>query len=484
MIPMTVSLPPSVPRPTPSAAPSPRSSTPRTRGRPTDGALGAFIAHLHHRPWKDHQRLTADVAGERLPTGRYRYPTVVWTFPRQSAKTTTVLDLALGRCLQMPDYRVAYAAQTGHKTTENFTTRFTELEDGPLGGRAIIRRSAGTERATLPGRSYVKAFPPKAGALRSDALDLVIVDEAQEHDEALGELLDQTIIPTFTTRPRRQLWIVGTAGTDRSAYFRRYLDQARAGEPGFALIDYGAPVEDPEGFLDPASWPTQHVGVATGLTDVDALAQALSVLGPSGFLREYGNLWQRTSIRVVDPGDYAAALLEPTAPRPAGRMCLGVDVAADRGSGSISIAVDGPTPYVEVIDAHAGTEWITGRALELQATHGAPIAIDRYGAVGTVADALELAGARLLPMKTQDVANAAAGLLDLIGRRTIHVSNPAPALTEAVDGLALRPLGDDNGYAFSRRASAAPIAPVVSAAAAVWGLARLPNPVRPQVHAG
>jgi hypothetical protein len=226
--------------------------------------------------------------------------------------------------------------------------------------------------------------------------------------------------------------------------------------------------------------------VASGLTDVDALAQALAVLGPSGFLREYGNLWQRTSIRVVDPADYAAAQLPPDTPRPAGRLCLGVDVAADRGSGAIAISVTSDTnarPYVEVVDAHTGTDWIVGRALELQATHGAPIAIDRYGAVGTVADALELAGARLLPMRTMDVANAAAGLIDAIGARAVDIY-PAAALTEAVDGLALRPLGDDNGFAFSRRSSAAPIAPVVAAAAALWGTARLPTPVRPQVHAG
>ena len=463
--------------------PRPRQATPRTPGTPSDGALGAFVAHLHHRPWKAHQRLTADVAGERLPTGRYRYPVVVVTFPRQSAKTTTVLDVAIGRGLQLPDYRVAYAAQTGHKTTENFGARFTELEDGPLAGRVKLRRSAGTERVTLPGRSYVKAFPPKAGALRSDALDLVIVDEAQEHDELLGELLDQTIIPTFTTRPRRQLWIVFTAGTDRSAYARRYLDAARNREPGYALVDYGA--ADQATFIDPATWPTEHIGMATGLTDADALAQALSVMGPAGFLREYGNLWTRTQIRVVDPADYAAALQAPETPRPAGRLCLGVDVAADRGSAAIGIAVQttGGRPYVELVDAHTGTDWVTGRILELQATHHAPIAIDRFGAVGTVADALELAGANLLPMRTQDVANAAAGLLDLIGRRAVDIY-PAPALTEAVDGLALRPLGDDNGYAYSRKASAAPIAPVVALAAALWGLARLPTPVRPQVHAG
>lgn len=448
--------------------------------------LGAFVAHLHGRPWKPHQRLAADIAGERLVTGRYAYPIVVWTFPRQSAKTTTALDLALGRCLQYPDYRVAYAAQSGTKTTQNFYQRFSELEAGPMAGRVKPRRSAGTERLTFPGRSYVKAFPPKDGALRSDALDLVIVDEAQEHDERLGELLDQTIIPTFTTRPRRQLLVVFTAGTDRSAYARRYLEAARDGEPGYALVDYGADAEHPETFLVPSTWPTQHVGLATGLADVDALTQALAAMGPAGFLREFGNLWTRSSIRVVDPEDLAAILLPPDTIRPEGRLCLGVDVAADRGSAAIAIGVRphdaGGRSYLELVDAHAGLDWVVGRLLELQATYGAPIAIDPFGAVGTVADALILAGADLLPMKAQDVANAAAGLLDTIGRRDLDLY-PAAAVSEAVDGLALRPLGDGNGYAYSRRQSAAPVAPLVALAAALWGLARLPDPIRPEVSA-
>ena len=139
-------------------------------------------------------------------------------------------------------------------------------------------------------------------------------------------------------------------------------------------------------------------------------------------------------------------------------------------------------PYLELVDAQAGTDWVVGRLVELQATYGAPIAIDPFGAVGTVADALTLAGADLLTMKAQDVANAAAGLLDGIGRRDLDLY-PAAAVSEAIDGLALRPLGDGNGYAYSRRQSAAPVAPLVALAAALWGLARLPDPIRPEVSA-
>ena len=461
---------------------APRAATVRDPGSPTDGAAGAFVAKLYGRPWLPWQRAAADLIGERRPDGRYRYPVAVVTVPRQCGKTTWAIDLALGRCLMDTDYRAAYTAQTGHVVTERFRERMDELAGGLLNGAIHTRRSAGTESFTVAGRSYLKAFPPKDGALRGSALDLVIVDEAQEHDEGLGEALDQTIIPTFTTRPRRQLILVGTAGTVRSAYLRRYLENARAGSTGYALVDYGArPDTDTD---DPATWATFHPGLGH-LTDVEALRIARDAMGPAAFAREYCNIWTRTSVRVVDPEQWAAALTAADFPRPAGRLCLGVDVAADRGSAAIAISATSDTNrYVEVVDAHSGTDWVTGGLLELQATHGAPVAIDRFGAVGTVADALELAGANLIPMKTQDVANAAAGLLDDLENGTLSVY-PSPALTEAVDGVAKRPLGDGNGFAFSRRASSAPIAPLVAVAAARWGLARLPAPaIRPQIHAG
>src|ERR1700712_3496513 len=144
----------------------PRTATPRDYSRPTDGAAGAFIAHLHGRPWLPWQRDAADLIGERTPTGRYAYPVVVVLVPRQTGKTTWVFDLAQGRCLDRADYRAAYTAQTGHVTTERFTERMSQIAGNALGRRVSIRKSGGTERMTFPRGSYLKGFPPKDGALR------------------------------------------------------------------------------------------------------------------------------------------------------------------------------------------------------------------------------------------------------------------------------------------------------------------------------
>jgi len=340
---------------------APRLATPRDPSAPTDGHAGAFVAHLHRRPWAPHQRLAADVLGELEPDGRYRYPLGVVLLPRQTGKTTFVTDLALGRCLLYRDYRCAYAAQTGHVTTERMQERMVELGDGPLGTRVRLRRSAGTERVTLPGRSYLKAFPPKPGALRSNALDLVLVDEAQEHGAVLGEQLDLTILPTFTTRPRRQLILVGTAGTDLSDYLRRYLAAARDRLPGYAVIEYGA--KDTDDLEDEATWVLRHPGLGVGLTDLDALRTARAAMGPAGFAREFLNVWTRTGVRVIDPADWTAC--QTSTERPPGPVAFGLEVAGDRSRAAIAVAQAGG--WCELVDRRPGIDWLLSRALELQA---------------------------------------------------------------------------------------------------------------------
>ena len=467
----------------PSAAPPvltvpPRAATQPDLTRPADGWMGALVGNLHGRSWLPWQLEAGDVIGQLEPDGSYTFKIVVVMLPRQVGKTTFMFDLAIGRCLQYRDYRCAYAAHTGHKTTERFTDRYQDLATGPLSRHVRVRRSAGTERITArTTHSYLKAFPAIPDALRSDALDLVIVDEAQKHGTVLGEQLDLTILPTFTTRPRRQLIVVGTAGTDASDYLRRYLDKARNHTPGYGLIEYGA--HDTDDLESEATWQARHPGLGH-LTDLPNLRMQREAMGPAGFAREYLTMWSRTTTQIIDPADWTA-VQAPDAPRPRGRLCLSVDVAADRGSAAIAIA--SPHGYVEVTDTRPGTDWAAPRALELAEKHGLPIAVDRFGAVGTVADALERAGADLLTMTAADVANAAAAFLDGIAHHTLQVF-PSEALSEAVAGAAQRPLGDSGGFAWSRRASAAPVAPLVAASNAWWGAVHLAPPdQKPVVYA-
>lgn len=455
-------------------------ATPRNLSRRTDSASGAFVAHLSGRPWLDWQHNAADVIGELLPDGRYAYPIVVVLVPRQCGKTTFVFDIALGRCSEYHDYRAAYTAQTGHVVTERFADRFTELAGTALDRRLRSRRSQGTERITATANhSYVKAFPPLDGALRGSALDLVVVDESQEVGDVLGVALDRTILPTFTTRPRRQLLLVGTAGTDASGYLRRYLDAARAGEPGFAVIEYGA--HDGDDLADEDVWLRRHPGLGK-LTDLDTLRTSRAAMGAAGFAREFLNVWTRSTSYVIPPESWAA--VQRSADMPPGRLCLGLDVDLDRSVAAL--ALGGPDRHLELAEL-LPPDQAASRAVELAEAAGCPIALDANGPAATVLDELrrlipETAHKRrLMPMKAADVAVAAASLLDDVTAEAVSIW-PHPALDAAVAAAAIKTLGD--GFAWSRRHSSSSVAPLVALSAARWGVEHLPpEPARPAVYA-
>jgi hypothetical protein len=425
------------------------------------------------RPWIPPQRCIAEVAGELLPNGHYAYTTVVVTMPRQCAKSTTSYDVALGRGRAHRDYRAKYSTHKGTITSDRYADWFLELERFPrVMADMRLRRSRGTEaigwRRT---GSYFQAFPAKDGALRSAAIDLVVVDEAQEHDAVLGEALKRTITPTFSTRPRRQLWVVFTAGTDASTYAREYYDKAIAGEPGYAIFDYGCPDDvDP---LDRDLWHTWHPSLAYGLTDYDALDMALGE-GVAAFIREYGNRWTRTAAGRVIPED-AWRAVQHTADMPPGALCLAIDVAFEGDHAAIALA--GPGQHVEVVDVLPVQE-ATERVYALHRRYGAPIAIDNHGPTALVHGELELAGAQLLTMTAYDVAVAAAGFLRSVKAGDLSVW-PHPGLDEAVEVAGTRPLGD--GFKWSRRGSAGSIAPLVASSTALWGVEHLPAPKRAPV---
>lgn len=462
----------------------PRTATPRDRSRPNTAAAGAFVAVAHSREWLPWQYDTARLISETLPNGRMAYPIVVVLVPRQCGKTTFLFDMIMGRCLALGDYRCAYTAQTGHVTSERFAERMTELPSTPLHRRVATRRSAGTERFTFRGGSFLKAFPPKDGALRGSALDLVAIDEAQEIDELLGVALDQTILPTFTTRPRRQLILIGTAGTDASKYLARYLALARGGAAGVAVVEYGAtPDDDP---ADPAVWHRVHPGLASGLTDDDALRSALAVMGPESFAREYLCVWQETGNRLVSTRDWLLCRRIRSAPIQSVPPVLAVDVAPDRSATAIlAVWPDGAdgTPVAEVVDYRPGTDWPAARLRDLYRKHRPALVVaDNQGPVLTVVDEARRLKVPVTQPKVPEFASACQDMLDRIGRREI-AHRGGKALDAAIAGAMKRPIGD-GGWGWARRSATVDVSPLIAATLALWGHANRPSDVRPRTYAG
>lgn len=415
--------------------------------------------------------------------GTYSYNIGVILVPRQCGKTTWLFDDTLGRCLELPDYHCAYTAQTGAMASERFAERLSQLPSTPLAAYVKGRRSQGSERMTVrslsgAAPSYIKAFPPRDGALRGSALDRVTIDEAQEVEELAGTQLDQTILPTFTTRKRRQLLLIGTAGNESSAYLARYLAMARGGAEGVALIEYGAtPDDDP---ADPEVWKRVHPGLAAGLTDVAALRSAFQVMGAEGFAREYLNVWSDAGGRLIPARKWNACRRVKSVPRPGVPPVFGVEVSVDR-SASVIVScwpdLDG-VPVVEVVAYAPGTAWVAPRLAELRTKHRPPLIVaGNDGPVLTVVDEATRKphSVTIRQAKPPEYATACGQFADAIEAGSVGHRNEQP-MNAAVQGAGKRAIGD-GGWGWGRRTSTADVAPLVAASLAMWANSR--RPARP-----
>ena len=384
-----------------------------------------------------------DRIGDQLDDTHYRHTTVVVLWPRQTGKTTALWLLMMGRMMQLPDYRCAYTAQTGHITSLKFM-EWQDLVESKHGwaSRWKTRRSAGTERITdLRRHSYLRAFPPLPGKLRSASLDAVILDESQEHTADLGHRLDADVMPTFDTRPRRQFFITGTAGDAYSTYFKHHVQAARDGTPGYLLSEIGTapPDADP---TDPDVWHAYHPGLRAGLTDEHALRMALSTLGEQRFAREYLNQWQTAASRaLVDPATWAAVSSPAHAPKPE-QVVLGYDTAWDRSASAIVATwLAGDVLHIEVVEHRPGTAWLVDRLVDYHERLRPILAADSASPAKDVTSTLRHRGIDVRELTLGDYSASCAEMLSRIrDRRLAAVTDPA--LDHAVRVAVRRHVGD------------------------------------------
>lgn len=418
-------------------------------------------------PW---QRKAVDVATEiDTDTGRFAYPLVIISVPRQSGKTALVLAKAFHRGLMLPNARVWLTAQTGMHARDSFLEMARPAKLTPFGKLFDLKRGAGDTRIEfVHNMSQLRPHPPTEDSLHSKQSDLNLIDEAWVFGEEQAAGLMAAITPTQATRPMRQTVILSTRGTAASTWFHGLIDRVREDNPpGVCLIDYGiGPDDDPQNLdVIAAAHP------AYGHTiDMAALEAAQTQLPPGEFARAYGNIPTAAAESLFPPSAWAAC---QTVDRlPDGPVTFAAAVSIDRSETAIAAAimVDG-VPWCEVIEVREGTEWAAPRLAELAERHsdGAPW-IDRGGPSGTVAVQMDRLRVEVRDATSYDVSTAAADMSDRViaGRIRCRVH---PALTSAVGCAAWRNMGD-GARAFGRRASAGSIAALEAVSTAAHGAAQ------------
>ena len=226
----------------------PRYATRRRAERESYGDRVEMVAKALGTPLMPWQAETVQVFGEQLD-GRPAYRELVLTVPRQSGKTTLILAIMVHRALFYgKPQQIAYTAQTGHDARTKLLDDFVPLLErsalAPLVER--VYRAAGDEAIIFGNGSRIQVLRNSISAGHGRTLDLAIIDEAFADEDDVRE---QALLPTMATKKDAQIVVVSTAGTERSLYLKRKVDQGRAASEadlgeGMAFYEWSASPDD------------------------------------------------------------------------------------------------------------------------------------------------------------------------------------------------------------------------------------------------
>ena len=354
----------------------PRWSTPRSPGRSSLGSRVAEVAELLGTPLMPWQRHVADVALEIDPdTGRLAFREVILTVPRQSGKTTLLAAVMVHRALGFEGrQKIMYTAQTRLDARKKWEDEHLPiLERSPLRGLFTVRRQIGQEAIRWYNGSLHGLTAPSEKAAHGDVLDLGVIDEAFAQDD---RRVEQGMKPAMITRDQPQMWVVSTAGTQKSVFLRDKVDAGRlAAESGIttgvAYFEWSAPAE-----LDAAAEETWF-GCMPALDRTvrpDAIRADFQTMPLEEFSRAYLNRWPDEAPdewQVIPKADWQALTVNQnpvTAP-----VAFAADMTPSMSWGTIGVAWRNPdgTLRVEVGegDHRPGTSWMVDRLVELYGRH-------------------------------------------------------------------------------------------------------------------
>ena len=235
----------------------PRWATPATPGRPDLAGKVAWTASaLGFRGLMAHQRQIIATGTERLADGRPAFRQVVIEEPRQQGKSVSVLSLIVTRALDVPGTMISYSAQTRLAGRRRMLDMWWPRIRAAPGLRKVvsIRKGYGSEAYLFANGSMIMLASGTQTSDHGDTLHMAVIDEAWAQRD---DTIEQAVKPAMMTIDGAQLWIVSTAGTEFSAYFRGKVDDGRAmAELGVtdtaAYFGYSAPDDADPG--DPAAW--------------------------------------------------------------------------------------------------------------------------------------------------------------------------------------------------------------------------------------
>lgn len=448
-------------------------------------------------PW---QRWLLIHALELLPSGRFRFRTVLVLVARQNGKTSIVEVKNLWKMFILGVPLVIGTAQILDYAEESWEKAVEICESIPELAAEIkhIDKTNGKKALKLLSGSRWKIAAASRRGGRSLSGDDVNLDELREHQtwDSWG-----AVTKTTMARPNAQIWAFSNAGDDKSVVLnalqkigRAAAENPAAADPSLGHFEWSVPddvqcdcgrpdEQHSEGCMlqDRGLWAVANPALGYTITE-GAIASALTTDPVETFLTEVlcQHVKDMTPRWQVIPAVVWSGLADAEV-KPADRVgpvCISAETTHDRSVSAIGVAfktADG-LAHVEIDRMQPGTAWVVPRVLELRAKYGCRVVIDKVGPASSFVDELEEQDVEVVQPTSGEVTDAFGQFFDgcVPGKPkegegpaepTIRHLNQAE-LNDAVRDAQTRFIGDRK--AWDRKAGLF-MPPLVAVTLALWG---------------
>jgi phage terminase large subunit-like protein len=246
-------------------------------------------------PWQSHAahlglEMVENSDGILVPA----YREVICTVMRQSGKSTLLFSLFAHRSTMWASLpqRCVYTAQDGQAARKKLIEDMGPMyQESKLFTRLVQRvfKGVGNEGIDFKTGSTIRTIgSSEAAGHGMTSTGLAGIDESFADVDFRRE---QALQPSMATVADAQTWNVSTAGTERSVYLRKKIDDGRAAvadgsDRGLAYIEYSIP--DDEDCDDPEVW-WRYMPALGWTIGEDVVRHARQTMPDGEWRRSFGN---------------------------------------------------------------------------------------------------------------------------------------------------------------------------------------------------
>jgi phage terminase large subunit-like protein len=240
-------------------------------------------------PFMGWQRIVAD-RGMEHDDGNLVRREVDVSVDRQTGKSTLILAVAVHRMLTRPGSWLTYTSASRLAAQRKLLKVWWPLlRRSPLRDRFTVTKGTGSESLECVNGSVLLLLSGDEASGHGDSIDLAFLDEAW----SLSEASEQAVRPAMAARSAGQLWVMSTAGTSRSAYWRSKVDAGRTAAElglteGTCFVEWAASPDTD--VTDPSTWPGFMPALGRTIS-AETVAADLASMPSREWRRAYANQW-------------------------------------------------------------------------------------------------------------------------------------------------------------------------------------------------